>query len=68
MFHTTKPKTMSPLCTIAITTLSVVGGLTLVMLCKKKCGNMMKQMKKTGCECMEKMGDAMDFSTPCDTE
>ena len=68
MFLTTKQKPMSPICTIAITTLSVVGGFTLAMLFKKKCGGMMKQMKKTGCDCMEKMGEAMDFSTPCDTE
>ena len=59
MFRPQK-KEMSPLCTAAITTLSVVGAVSLFMLAKKKMGSMKKEIKKFGCECAETVENVMD--------
>jgi len=66
MFRCGKQKEMSPLCTVAVTALSVVGAVSLGMLLKKKMGSIKKEMKKCGCECASAMEDAMD--TFCDEE
>ncbi|MBO5789028.1 MAG: hypothetical protein J6R42_03700 [Clostridia bacterium] len=59
MFHTSKQKAMSPLCTAAVTVLAVAGAVSLGMLLKKKAGSMAKQMKKFGCECADAMEEGM---------
>ena len=66
MFHT-QTKTMSPLCAVTVTALSVVGGISLLMLAKKKMCKMKKEIKKFGCDCVDTMEDVMDdICTECD--
>ena len=68
MFRSQKTKPLSPLCTLAITTLSVVGAVSLAMMAKKKMGSMKQSMKKFGCECKDTMEDVMDKVCDCDEE